>query len=470
VIDDIDRECTLCSKTNHEGGDKYKTVQVETFFPDWLDTSNRSAKIKDKKEKVTMNTVRKTIGFARVLLVLSLSLALASPVLAAPPLPGAIFTTDSTCTGVNVNIYGDKADVYLDGGPAHTGAAGLPDGYYYVQVTEPEGTLLGTSVGSSNETPIQVVNGEFYACYQLSAILIKASDGTQGYDDTTNSGGEYKVWVSTVYTFDNNSTKTDNFKVKAGPTPPPTATLNVLKFYDANANGVNDDGQPITGWKVRIQDTIDYIRYTPVTIIVDPDDYIVTEFYPVETNWMPTTANPVYITLAADDNKTVEFGNLCLGAGGGLTLGFWSNKNGQALFGNDDLALMVRLNLRNADGTTFDPASYAKFRTWLLSATATNMAYMLSAQLAAMELNVFNGKVKGDALIYAPGTKSANDLGFATVNAVMEEANAELGLHGLTLADSPDRAYQEALKNALDKANNNTTFVQPTPCPFTFGE
>ena len=34
---------------------------------------------------------------------------------------GAVFTTDSTCTGVNLNIYGSKDDVYLDGGPAHPG-------------------------------------------------------------------------------------------------------------------------------------------------------------------------------------------------------------------------------------------------------------------------------------------------------------------------------------------------------------
>ena len=36
------------------------------------------------------------------------------------------------------------------------------------------------------------------------------------------------------------------------------------------------------------------------------------------------------------------------------------------------------------------------------------MAYMLSVQLAAMELNVFNGNVSGSALISAPGTASAN--------------------------------------------------------------
>lgn len=188
-------------------------------------------------------------------------------------------------------------------------------------------------------------------------------------------------------------------------------------------------------------DDINYIRYTPVDIIVEPDLYYVMEYTPIETNWMHTTDDTVEVTLNADDDVIVEFGNVCLGAGGGLTLGFWSNKNGQALFGADDKALMISLNLRNAAGTALDPASYSAFRTWLLNATATNMAYMLSAQLAAMELNVYNGKVNGGAFVYAPGTVGANPLGFITVNALMSEANAELGAHGLVLSDSPFRAY-----------------------------
>jgi hypothetical protein len=38
----------------------------------------------------------------------------------------------------------------------------------------------------------------------------------------------------------------------------------------------------------------------------------------------------------------------------------------------------------------------------------------------------------------------------------------------LVLSDSPFRAYQEALKNALDKANNNLNFLLPVAPPFTF--
>src|SRR5438046_9239489 len=80
--------------------------------------------------------------------------------LQAQPLPGAIFTTDSICSGVDLNIYASKDDVYLNGGPAHPGAASLPDGSYYVQVTNPGGdVLLCSSVGSGNETPFVVSGG-----------------------------------------------------------------------------------------------------------------------------------------------------------------------------------------------------------------------------------------------------------------------------------------------------------------------
>lgn len=396
-----------------------------------------------------------------------LALTAVPATLAAQPLPGAIFTTDSTCSGVNLNIFGSREDVYLNGGPAHPGAAGLPDGAYYVQVTEPNSTLLGTSVGSGNDTPVTVKDGEFDQCYQLWAILIKASDGTRGYDTTSNPGGEYKVWVSNESSFSNSSTKTDNFKVDEKQ-PPKHATLNVIKFYDANANGLNDDGQLLTGWQVSIEDTngLDYLRTTPVSIQLVPDDYTVTESMPVEPNWRSTTSNPVMVTLKADQSTTVEFGNLCLGQGGGRTKGYWSSPN--APCGPEDLALLDSLNLRNADGSDFDPQTCDSFKSWLKSANAVNMAYMLSAQLAAMELNVAHDNVDGNALIYAPDTNSANSLGYATVNEVMNEANTELGLHGSTPAGNPYRSYQEHLKDALDNANNNQTFVQPTPCAFSF--
>ena len=64
----------------------------------------------------------------------------------AAPLRGAIFTTTPDGGIVNENVhYERKIEVYLDGGPgpnAPKTAAGLPDGEYYFQVTDPSGKVL----------------------------------------------------------------------------------------------------------------------------------------------------------------------------------------------------------------------------------------------------------------------------------------------------------------------------------------
>jgi hypothetical protein len=410
------------------------------------------------------------------LTVLMATLFLISSLAYGANISGAIFTTDSACNGTNVNIFASKEDVYLDGGPVRPGSAGLPDGNYFVKVTTPDGDLLGY-----NTTAVIVVSGgEFVQCYQLWNILVKASDGTQGYDTTTNPGGVYKVWISQNSSFPNDESKTDNFKV-VSEGGVPKATLNVIKFYDANANGLNDDGQLITNWKVNIKDGIDIDRFTPVTVIVSPGDYTVTEYMPLEPNWVATTQNPVNITLNDGDNKTVEFGNVCLGPGGGRTLGFWSNKNGKAVMNdggtmNPELSMLSGLCLRDGNGNDFNPTSYDSFRSWILGANATNMAYMLSAQLAAMELNVEAGFVSGSSLVYAPALlpyapiTGLNNLGFISITDLMNAANSELCTHGTAYSGDSRRAYQEALKNVLDAANNNYNFVQLTPCPFSFPE
>src|SRR5690606_39231138 len=97
-----------------------------------------------------------------------------------------------------------------------------------------------------------------------------------------------------------------------------------------------------------------------------------------------TTATPQSsATLLMDQSYAIElaicgqvthvnFGNVCLGMGGGKTLGFWSNPNGESYFGNDDLDLVVGLNLRDVAGNMFTPTNYTNFRNWLLGASATN--------------------------------------------------------------------------------------------------
>lgn len=124
--------------------------------------------------------------------------------------PGAVWTTDVSCTVVNDNVnYATKQDVYLNGGPQGGSNNGLPDGYYYVKVTEPNGTLLGHI---SDGVTVHVTNGSFDTCYNLYDLT--------EFADTSNNGGEYKVWVSQYSDFPGGSTKTDNFKVgSVSPSP-----------------------------------------------------------------------------------------------------------------------------------------------------------------------------------------------------------------------------------------------------------
>ena len=431
-----------------------------------------------------MSTFKKIYLFAAAIAMAMLLLGQASQVSAAP---GAVFTTDGSCSGVDLNIYPSKDAVYLDGGPHHVGSAGLPSGFYFAQVTEPDGDRLGYSTTASVEVNAL---GEFVQCYQLSAILVKQSDGSPGYDTTTNPGGEYKVWISKDSAFTGGTNKTDNFKV--GPeddctedcTPQEQARLQVFKYYDANLNSEYDDGEALLpNWLFRVQDGINLLRFTPIDLIVAPDTYTVTEFRPLETNWINTDPAPPTdplakeITLADGDDESLYFGNVCIGAGGGKTLGFWSNKNGEKQIndGNSsvsELALLSGLNLRNANGTDFNPTGYTQFRTWILSANATNMAYMLSAQLAAMELNVEAGFVSGNAFVYAPDVDGANALGFIKISDLMAAANAALGADGFTPSGDANRAEQEDLKDALDDGNNNLNFLQAdaSHCPYTFNE
>jgi hypothetical protein len=64
-------------------------------------------------------------------------------------------------------------------------------------------------------------------------------------------------------------------------------------------------------------------------------------------------------------------------------------------------------------------------------------------------------------------TATTDESGFATVGAIMTEANNDLATNGLTVTSNAIRTHQEALKNAFDKANNNLNFVQSSPstCP-----
>jgi hypothetical protein len=484
---------------------------------------------------------------------------------------GAIFTTTAGGVTVNGNVYDNKADVYLNGGPnagphvvgsSQCTSAGLDDDDYYFQVTTPNGDiLLSTDLITSRQFHVAGGIWSYTGTHATTPSNCGVAIQLIPYSDS-NQTGEYKVWVTRVgdyspstkcqptsndancsFGFLPSSTKTDNFRIRqctSDCTPPPVTELRGLKFYDANPNAIQETGENgLSLWPIQICNVGSGDGMLPAgkcqTLFtntdgswllqgLDPSTYTVREgivggWYETcpntidqpSTNFdffcsvgtlgtgFPTASSGSGVNLYTFGDGTsgfqvtlglggqvgnLDFGNVCTGSGNGVTLGYWSNKNGQAKIGNDDLYFLRGLYLKDGFGCNFEPTTYAQLRTWLLNGTAVNMAYMLSVQLATMELAVFNHTsgfgVDGNSLIYAPGTMSANFLGFATVNAVMNEANSALGSCGtqtgcgtpcdattLNQTTIQRRAYFEILKNALDKANNNLTFVQtdPSTCP-----
>jgi hypothetical protein len=211
-----------------------------------------------------------------------------------------------------------------------------------------------------------------------------------------------------------------------------------------------------------------------------PGDYVVTEANANETNWFhspdplppPLIVNgtSTFMFPPSGGTQSVSFGNYCTVPSGGLTLGFWSNKNGQRVLTGSTTgttltttavtALNTCASMRNSNGTvhTFNN-SYSAFKTWLLGATATNMAYMLSAQLAALRLDVTYGYVDGNAYDLCSSS---------TINTLMQTACDQLTMDGNTVSGNPTRSAQEHLKNCIDAINNNGAVVPVTPCPYSF--
>jgi len=217
-------------------------------------------------------------------------------------LSGAIYTTTSTGTTVNGNIYGLKTDVYLNGGPQNKKDPGLPDGTYYFQVTDPSGAVLlsaddiscrqvvvsggrivgvpsgsapsncssttpagayhplGTPNPSNGQTPVELCPSTSPRSDTLGAGQF--FDANNWCDTTPNPGGEYKAWITPIgnyspdpqnpkcstnsnirFGFCDSDSKTDNFKVNQGKTN--VAFITVCKFNDLNGNGTQDSGEPL---------------------------------------------------------------------------------------------------------------------------------------------------------------------------------------------------------------------------------
>ena len=243
----------------------------------------------------------------------------------------------------------------------------------------------------------------------------------------------------------------------------------VLDWTDAGGfNGVWDEGEG-ERWTTTSSDSATLGEYWFVGL--GPGVYSVREVVRTDEDWQQTTDDPVDITLQSgqeyvalagqadplgQDQTEVVQGDLAFGNARVVadphTLGFWSNQNGRALIRNSDLQVLRDLNLRNADGTDFDPQNRHDLRQWLLGANASNMVYMLSAQLAAMQLNVLHGFVSTGALVSI--TRPGGSVEAIEIGDLMDEANAALADPGAFT-----KAELGSLKTALDDANNGLTFL-----------
>jgi len=202
------------------------------------------------------------------LCVMACSLSLVEPILANPP-SGAIFTTVADGSEVNANIYPSKEAVYLDGGPgpgAPQTAAGLDDGRYVFQVTDPSGKrLLSTDAARCRQFDVAngiITNVVATGCQHITGVDVDHGAVTvqlMPYNDTPNPGGVYKVWATlavnyrcslnvvdcgykagqNVHGFSPSDSKTDNFKVKAKV----AQEIDTRFFADTNGNNYPDEGE-----------------------------------------------------------------------------------------------------------------------------------------------------------------------------------------------------------------------------------
>jgi uncharacterized repeat protein (TIGR01451 family) len=242
------------------------------------------------------------------------------------------------------------------------------------------------------------------------------------------------------------------------------------KFYDANANGVWDAGEPpVAGFKIELYDQFGSLLATAFTAAdgsycfdgLDAGTYTVQEVLPPGGGWMPTTPTSITVTLLSGEiSMDNNFGNLCLEPGqGGKTIGYWANA-GNSLITDEDIAYLNGLNLFKPSGWNYPPfSSPSDIRNYLLKANAKNMWWMLSAQLIAAILNVRHGYLDGSTLVCVDPPACST---FMTINDIINGAIGALG-------DNVPRATQEYWKDLLDKLNNNMlSFVSPDPCPVEY--
>ena len=227
----------------------------------------------------------------------------------------------------------------------------------------------------------------------------------------------------------------------------------------------------------------------------------------ISSSLLGTLSNTATVTSSHDINLANNSATDIDVVQNGKTLGYYSNKNGQAdltgsttgttlkssiydaLFGAGGVLVKDAFDsvLVNASGQYLALnyfQNYTNVRNFLLNATATNMANMLSAQLLATEFNILLGRVDptqsvqvSSVRIGSTGSLMSSTLqesltsqpagatgwtqvtttkgGRATIQTALNAAILQLKTNPNTIASGGNRLFQEALKNIFDAINNN---------------
>jgi len=227
----------------------------------------------------------------------------------------------------------------------------------------------------------------------------------------------------------------------------------------------------------------------------------------ISSSLLGTLSNTATVTSSHDINLANNSATDIDVVQNGKTLGYYSNKNGQADLTGSTTGTTLKSSIYNAlfgaggvlvkdafDSVLVNASgqylalnyfqNYTNVRNFLLNATATNMANMLSAQLLATEFNILLGRVDptqsvqvSSVRIGSTGSLMSSTLqesltsqpagatgwtqvtttkgGRATIQTALNAAILQLKTNPNTIASGGNRLFQEALKNIFDAINNN---------------
>ena len=252
-----------------------------------------------------------------------------------------------------------------------------------------------------------------------------------------------------------------------------------VSFYDANLNGIQDAGEcGIPGRLITIMGPSDTISLTTDATggycrsCLSRGRYTICQTLPDSTatcKWMTTT---VCKTKDVIEPWRANIGSAYSCIEGARSIGYWSNNHSSEFITDADLSALRTLNLRNTNGSNFDPSTPSHYQSWLTSADASNMAYQLSEHLSALKLNVAHG-------LTAPAADVDNGHNLSTMmdyancllsNPIGSCGGAFIGQNGsATTAPSDLRSEQGRVKNIIKKVNSHGSFVQPPPCSLIVG-